>query len=261
MTRKTPGSGEEGQLRLPTLGGLLRELRDARRISREKLAFAAGVSASYITHLENGDRDRPTRSVLAALVDYLDRIAALSDDERRHLLELAGLDVAEIPSADALTVAVTADMRRTLAMQEPNLAAYLDIRWNVLACNGAYAAAFPGLKAGGNVLRWFFGDAAARRVVLEWEAEAALAVQSLRAAIGRHSETEWAVGFLAELAEFTEFRRLWERGGASYGRERLALFLRDADTGATRQVAVQTFRLDAGPYPGLVQYYLGMLVR
>lgn len=260
MARKTPGSGAEGQLRLPTLGGLLRELRDSRRISREKLAFAAGVSASYITHLENGDRDRPTRPVLAALIEYLDRISTLGDDERRHLLELAGLDHAELPEPATLRAAITRDMHRTLAMQEPNLAAYLDIRWNLLACNDAYRAAFPGVEAAGNVLRWLFADPVARRVVLEWEDEAMLAVQSLRAAIGRYAESEWAVGFLAELAEFPEFRRLWERGGASYGRERLAMYLRDPRTGVPRHIAVQTFRLDAGPYPGFVQYYLGMRV-
>ena len=36
----------------PTFGSVLRRLRDERGASRERLAFNAGVSASYVTHLE-----------------------------------------------------------------------------------------------------------------------------------------------------------------------------------------------------------------
>ncbi|MEB3028120.1 helix-turn-helix transcriptional regulator, partial [Streptococcus agalactiae] len=93
-----------------------------RRISREKLAFAAGVSSSYITHLESGDRERPTQVVVEALVRYLHRIEPVTDIERRHLFDLAGLAPVDNPSVEDLRAEINDEMRRTLTLQEPNLA-------------------------------------------------------------------------------------------------------------------------------------------
>ncbi|MFD6455717.1 helix-turn-helix domain-containing protein, partial [Nocardia sp. NPDC060220] len=119
MIPKPSFDGPDGPPKPPTLGGLLRRLRDDRRISREKLAFAAGVSSSYITHLESGDRDRPTHAVIEALVRYLDRIAPVTDIERRHLFDLAGLAPVDNPTVEDLRAEISTEMRRTLALQEP----------------------------------------------------------------------------------------------------------------------------------------------
>ncbi|MFF0543104.1 MmyB family transcriptional regulator [Nocardia thailandica] len=241
----------------PTLGGLLRRLRDERRISREKLAFAAGVSSSYITHLEGGDRDRPTLVVVEALLRYLDRIEPVTEIERRHLFDLAGLSEPGYPTVAELRERITDEMRHGLALQEPNLAAYVDTRWNVLAANDSYARAFPGLLEDVNILRWFFGNPLSRKVMREWEKESALTVHWLRGLLGQDGGADWAGELLDEMAEYPDFRRLWSAGDTVYGRSDAAMLLRDLDTGADFTIVVQLFRVDSVTSPGRIQFYLG----
>lgn len=258
MIPKSTSDGPAGPPKPPTLGGLLRRLRDDRRISREKLAFAAGVSSSYITHLESGDRDHPTRAVLEALVRYLDRITPVSDIERRHLFDLAGLAPVDNPTVEDLRAEISAEMRRTLALQEPDLAAYVDTRWNVLAGNESYDRAFPGLVEDVNILRWFFGNPLSRKVMVEWETESTLTVHWLRGLIGQQGGGDWATDLLDELAQYRDFRRIWDDGDTVYGREHTAMRLCDLHTGEYYTVDVQLFRLDSVAYPGRIQYYLGV---
>lgn len=256
VQRVKPNDFEE--LRPPTFGLLLRRLRDARGVSRERLAFNAGVSASYISHLEKGDRDRPTREVVDALVRYLDRIDPLSAVERRHLLDLAGLGVTEFPTIEQLRAEITADMLRALELHEPNMAAYVDTRWNVLACNRSYAAAFPGLEQDVNILRWFFGNEASRKVMVDWETEVRLTVEWLRGLIASSGDTAWSAEFLAELGRYELFRRLWDEGAVTYGGDRPGMHLRDIVTGRCRMITVQMFRVFCAAYPDQIQIFLGM---
>lgn len=258
MLPKSSSDGPGGPPKPPTLGGLLRRLRDDRRISREKLAFAAGVSSSYITHLESGDRDRPTQAVIEALVRYLDRIAPVSDIERRHLWDLAGLAPVDNPSVEDLRAEINDEMRRALSLQAPNLAAYVDTRWNVLAGNDAYHHAFPGLVEDVNILRWFFGNPLSRKVMVEWEKESTLTVHWLRGQIGQQGGADWAAELLDELAQYPDFRRIWDDGDTVYGREHTAMRLCDLHTGEYYTVDVQLFRLDSVAYPGRIQFYLAV---
>ncbi|MEV6257734.1 helix-turn-helix transcriptional regulator [Nocardia sp. NPDC051911] len=260
MTHRVSGRIDSGRPEPPSFGSMLRRLRDERRVSREKLAFAAGVSASYVAHLESGERARPTMVVVEALVGYLKRVKALTDAERRHLYELAGLSISRSPSIAELCAEITEDMRQALVAQEPGLAGFVDTRWNVLACNRPFARAFPGLVDDMNILRWFFGNPLSRRVIVEWEREAGLMVRWLRGLIGPAAESEWPADLLAELAEYADFRRMWAEGIAVYGRERSAMHFRDNETGTQHAVHVQVFRLDSGNYPGWIQYYLGTSV-
>ncbi|MEV0297890.1 helix-turn-helix transcriptional regulator [Nocardia sp. NPDC050710] len=260
MPRKTTDVGVRNLLQPPTFGGLLRRLRDDRRISREKLAFAAGVSSSYITHLEGGDRDRPTKAVVEALIRYLNRISPLADAERRHLFDLAGLAADSFPSVDDLRAEINDDMRNGLAVHEPNAAGYLDTRWNILSCNDSYAAAFPGLVEDVNVLRWFFGNPLSKRVMVEWEREAMLTVEWLRGLIGQSGDTAWSTELLDELGEFAEFRSMWAAGGTAYGRDRPHMHLRDLESGDCYSLDVQMFRVDSGNHPGRVQFFLGIRI-
>nr|WP_232541515.1 helix-turn-helix transcriptional regulator [Nocardia bovistercoris] len=245
-------------MRPPTLGGLLRKLRDERRISREKLAFAAGVSASYITHLEGGDRDHPTKAVVDALIRYLDRVRPLTGAERRHLFDLAGLPDGGYPAVAEMRAGIGADMRRGLAVHEPNAACYLDTRWNLLSWNRSYAALFPGLVEDGNMLRWLFGNEIAKRVMVEWEREAALAVEWLRGLIGQSGDTAWSAELLRELGAYPEFRAVWAAGGTAYGRDSPHMHLRDPESGTRFGLDVQMFRVDSGAHPGRVQFFLGI---
>ncbi|WP_245717210.1 helix-turn-helix transcriptional regulator [Nocardia jejuensis] len=245
-------------LRPPTFGLLLRKLRDARSVSRERLAFNAGVSASYISHLEKGDRGHPTREVVDALLRYLDRIDPLSAVERRHLLDLAGLGVTDFPTVEQLRTEITEDMRRALDLHEPNLAAYVDTRWNVLACNASYAQAFPGLQQDVNILRWLLGNPLAREVMKDWEEEVRVTVHWLRGLIAGSGDTAWSLEFLSELGRFGLFREMWDEGIAAYGRPRSIMHLNDTIAGRCRAIAVQMFSVFSAAYPNQIQIFLGI---
>lgn len=245
-------------LQPPTLGKLLRKLRDARRVSRERLAFNAGVSTSYITHLENGNRERPTREVIHALVRYLNHIGPLSAVEHRHLLDLAGLGALDYPSVDELRGGITDDMRHALTLHEPNLAAYLDTRWNVLACNDSYARAFPGIVADGNILHWLLGNELSRRAVVEWEQEVRIMVQWLRGLLAGSGDSASAVAFLAELGQYEQFCRVWDEGVPAYGRDRPLLHLRDIPSDRVRTVVVQMFRVESADHSDGMLVFLGI---
>ncbi len=255
---RIPSDDRADEPRPPTLGGLLRKLRDDRRVSRERLGFAAGVSASYITHLESGAREHPTKQVIEALTTFLDRVHPLSDAERRHLFDLAGLHDDTFPDVEELRAGISDDMRAGLAVHGPNPAAFVDIRWNVLACNGSYAATFPGLVEDVSILRWFFGNANSQRVMAEWQREASLTVDWLRGLIGQSGDTAWAGDLLEELGVYPEFRAMWATGGTTYGRDDPRMLLRDIDSGAEYSLAVQMFRVDYGRHPGHIQFFLGI---
>ena len=55
----------------------------------EELAGLAGISVDYLTRLEQGRANSPSEQVVEALV----RALRLSDPEREHLFQLAGLAV------------------------------------------------------------------------------------------------------------------------------------------------------------------------
>ncbi len=249
---------DSDELQPPTFGLLLRRLRDAWGVSRERLAFNAGVSASYISHLEKGDRGHPTREVVDALVRYLDRIDPLSAVERRHLLDLAGLGVSEFPTVEQLRAEITDDMRRALDLHEPNLAAYADTRWNVLACNASYRKAFPGLEEDVNILRWLLGNPLSREVVPEWDEEVRLTVHWLRGLIAGSGDTTWSLDFLSELGQFALFRELWDEGIALYGRPNPTMHVRDTVSGRCSAIAVQMFSVFCAAYPTQIQIFLGI---
>ncbi|UFS93249.1 helix-turn-helix domain-containing protein [Nocardia huaxiensis] len=247
-----------GELEAPTFGNLLRRLRDQRGVSRERLAFNAGVSASYITHLEKGDRGNPTREVVEALSRYLDRLMPLSSSDHRQLIDLAGLDTGEFPEVSELRAAVTTEMRWVLDMHGPNLAAYVDIRGNLLACNDSWDAAFPGATLDGNMLRWFFSSDMAARVLVNWEADVRRTVYWMRGLIGRSGNTDGFLDLLRELGEFPAFRQAWAEGGVEFAPHVWTMHLRNPATGLRRRIVAQAGRLQNAVHPGQVVMVLGL---
>ncbi|MGW4533443.1 helix-turn-helix domain-containing protein [Nocardia sp. NPDC004340] len=246
------------ELEAPTFGNLLRRLRDNRGVSRERLAFNAGVSASYITHLEKGDRGNPTREVVTALTRYLDRLVPLSSEDRRQLDDLSGLGSDQAPSAAELRAVITPEMVRTLDLHSPNMAALLDIRSNLLACNAAWRDAFPGLLPHSNMLRWFFGHELAAKVMVNWESDARLIAGWMRALIGRSGNTEGFTDLIRDLGEFPKFRQAWSDGGVEFAPHVFTLHMRNPITGVRRRILAQTGRIDGAAYPGQLLTVLGL---
>ncbi|MGW2660773.1 helix-turn-helix domain-containing protein [Nocardia tengchongensis] len=255
MTIDARIDNDNGALAVPTLGPVLRAVRDSRKVSRERLAFNAGVSSSYITHLEKGARERPTREVLDAIIRYLDRVVPLSVEERRQLRDLAGLTATGCPPLEELRAAVTPEMRGLL--DQPLPAAITAVGGHVLACNPGWERAFPGTREGVNQFHWLFGCEYARRALVDWEAEVTLSVQAFRVAVGGFGGSETFTELLDELSRYPEFRRIWGGGGVATVPPMWRIRLRDLESGTERTVLVQTGMVHTGPYPGwLVSQYL-----
>jgi len=117
-----------------TVGDLLREWRQRRRLSQLDLANEAEVSARHVSFVETG-RSRPSRELLLHLAEHLD--VPLRD--RNTLLLAAGyaplyaersLETDELrPVRDALA--------QMLAGHEPFPAVVVDRRWDLVSANAA----------------------------------------------------------------------------------------------------------------------------
>ena len=154
----------------PPLGMLLREWREARKLSQLDLALASDMSARHLSCVETG-KARPSRETLA-------RIAVAFDmplRERNALLLAAGY--APEYAEHELETPVLERMRQAveliLAHQEPYPAFVLDRHWNVLMANTAAMRVNQLLMNGresrhGNLLHQVFDPADFRAVIVNW---------------------------------------------------------------------------------------------
>ena len=124
-----------------SLGGLLRDWRQRRRLSQLDLALEAGVSARHLSFLETG-RSRPSREMVLHLSEQLE--VPLRD--RNQLLLAAGFAPAYTEQAlDAPDMAPVRDaLERILKGHEPFPAVVVDRWWDLQAAN-ASVALFTGL--------------------------------------------------------------------------------------------------------------------
>jgi transcriptional regulator with XRE-family HTH domain len=139
----------------PVAAGFPTDRRRAPGLRREELASLAGVTASWLTKLEQGHANAVSADVLAALARGLQ----LNDAERAHLFHLAGYRL----DGAAVDAEVTPALRDLLSELEPNPAYLLDRRWNIVAWNDAEARLFPRLQGwtgdAPNLLKLVFLDA------------------------------------------------------------------------------------------------------
>ncbi|WP_419703658.1 helix-turn-helix domain-containing protein [Promicromonospora sp. NFX87] len=125
-----------------TVGELLRQWRQRRRLSQLDLAIAADVSARHVSLVETG-RSRPSADMVLRLADQLD----VPLRERNRLLLAAGFAprYPERPlDGDALSAARDA-IGRVLSAHEPYPALAFDRRWNILMTNRAVDRFFAGV--------------------------------------------------------------------------------------------------------------------
>lgn len=159
----------------PTLGPLLRDWRQRRRLSQLALALEARVSQRHLSFVESG-RARPSREMVLQLAEAL----GVPLRERNEMLLAAGYApvFAERPLSDPALGAARRAVERVLAAHEPFPALAVDRHWTLLAANRAVgplmAGAAPALLAPPvNVLRLsFHPDGLAPRIVNygEWRA-------------------------------------------------------------------------------------------
>lgn len=256
MEQNEHGTGD-ARVFAPELGRYIQATRLAAKLSQADLAHRSGVTYSYITKLEQGDKTAPTKSILAAVA----RTLRLDDAGRWHMYHLAGLDP-EIESFVAVEdgpIELTRFQRGMLTKLEPDLVAIFDMRWTILACNDSYRRAFPGMMEAGNIMRWYFGAPTAREVLVEWEREAALNVAWFRGLMGQHYPAPWSVRLLRELAQYPDFRRLWSREDhVVFGRaeEDSVMRLRDLATGGTYGIRLDRMQFERERHP--VRCFVGV---
>jgi transcriptional regulator with XRE-family HTH domain len=154
-------------------------------LRREELAALCGVSATWITWLEQG---RP----VSASTKTLARLAAalrLSEAERSYLFRLADKVDPEASIKD-LTVAKTKEVSKLVrVMQTP--AYVLDRQWNAVAWNDQAAQLFlawlgdESPDGERNLLQFMFLQRSAKRFVIDWSERARRLVAEFRAECGR----------------------------------------------------------------------------
>ena len=186
--------------------------RRAAGLRREELALLAGVSADYITRLEQGRAASPSAQVLAALA----RALQLSGAESQHLFTLAGQPP---PAAGHITASLTPGVQRLLDQLDAAVSLY-DAAWNLVAWNPLWAALMgdPSVRRGPdrNVMwRHFAGQPG--RVTHTPQQQAAFeasAVADLRSATARYPEDASLRRLVADLrAVSSRFAALWDARG------------------------------------------------
>ena len=171
------------------------ERRRTPGLRREEVAVLAGVSATWLSYLEQGRDVSPSEQVLLALAGAL----GLGGAERSHLLTLAGAGVTTGATGEPATAAgLDAE---TLVATITSPAYVTDAAYDLLAVNAAALELFTGIVAAdrtdradragteerpANLAVWVLTHPAARAVLLDWEVVARDLVARLRAAVARH---------------------------------------------------------------------------
>jgi transcriptional regulator with XRE-family HTH domain len=118
----------------PSIGPLLREWRERRRLSQLELALDAGVSTRHLSFVETG-RSRPGREMLLRILEQLE----IPFREQNRLLLTSGHAPAfpERSLEDPELLPVRAAVDQILTRHEPYPAVIVDRAWNLVAANSA----------------------------------------------------------------------------------------------------------------------------
>jgi len=174
-------------------------------LRREEVAQLAGLSATWVTWLEQG---RPVTLSVRALASLATALR-LSRAERAYLFELAGKRGPQQAESEAVPAAVLSSVQ---AVSGP--AYLLDRQWNALAWNEAAAGLFVGwLDATSrerNLLRAMFLSPGLQDLAEDWPHRAARLVAEFRAHSIRHAEDAPTRALIEGLiAESPAFRNAW----------------------------------------------------
>ncbi|CAN7431765.1 helix-turn-helix transcriptional regulator [Trinickia sp. LjRoot230] len=181
-----------------TVGEMLREWRQRRRLSQLLLANEAQISTRHLSFVESG-RALPSREMVMHLAERLD----VPLRSRNALLVAAGYAplYRERPLADPQLAAAREAVELVLRAHEPYPALAIDRHWTMIAANGAVAPLLarvaPSLLAAPvNVLRLSLHPQGLAPQIVNWAAWRAHILQRVE----RQAQTS-GDGVLAALAE------------------------------------------------------------
>ncbi len=195
--------------------------RRAPGLRREELALLAGMSADYVTRLEQGRASAPSVQVLTALA----RALRLTGAEREHLFVLAGQPV---PGPGLMPAHLTPGLQRLLDQLSGTPVSVYDAGWTLLACNPLWAALVgdpAGLRGRDRNVLWRHFTGGPGRVTHTADDEPrfeASAVADLRTAAARYPHDTGLHDLVADLrAASPRFAQLWDgRGVGAHERDR-----------------------------------------
>ncbi len=185
-----------------TFGDVLRDWRQARRMSQLELALAAEVSARHVSFLESG-RAEPSRAMTLRLAAALDMPKAAANEA----LRAAGF--AAVYPVLAPNAASLAPVRRAISMtlkaHDPFPGIAINRCWDIIEANDCAKALFAALGAGPNMIEFliFLGDL---DIVANWEETAYLALLRLRSEIAHLGGDARLQGYAARLGGHPRLR-------------------------------------------------------
>jgi transcriptional regulator with XRE-family HTH domain len=196
-----------------SVGTLLRQWRERRRMSQLALALEAEISSRHLSFMETG-RSRPSREMVLLLAEVLD----VPPRARNDLLAAAGY--APIYRESRLDAPEMAQFRRALdfllRQQEPYPAIVLDRYWNVLLANdgtdrfmGLFLDSEVAASLGPpNAMRLICHPQALRPCIVNWEATAAALIQWLHRDLLRSADAGIQL-LLDELLAYPDVPHNW----------------------------------------------------
>ncbi len=195
----------------PAMAGLsVNGPRRAAGLRREELAMLAGLSADYVTRLEQGRSAHPSAQVLAALA----RALQLSSDEQDYLFRLAGQPE---PAPGRISARITPGVQRLLRRLDDIPVGVYDAAWTLVAWNQTWAALMgdPSAQRGRdrNLLWRYFTGQPGRVRHSEQQAAAfeAEAVADLRGAAARYPDDDSLRRLVDDLRRASaRFAELWQ---------------------------------------------------
>jgi transcriptional regulator with XRE-family HTH domain len=193
--------------------------RRASGLRREELAGLAGISADYLTRLEQGRATSPS----AQVVESLARALRVSDAERDLLYRLAGHAA---PGRDVVPSRISASVQRLLDRLANTPVAVYDASWTLLMANAPYDALMGETSTWRGIERnavWRNLAGPGTRTVHTREQQAELEaglVADLRLTAARYPSDRTLRRLVSELAARSpRFASLWDGDDPAPGRE------------------------------------------
>ncbi|AMM21544.1 hypothetical protein AX769_17100 [Frondihabitans sp. PAMC 28766] len=214
-------------------------------MTRQAPRPVAGVSADYLTRIEQGRERHPSAQIL----DGLARGLQLDEDARRHLFALA--DLVAPGRGHRPRGTVSPELLQLLDAWPATPAMILTPTLDVLARNALARALYSGFIADDNLLRMTFLDPEGRRFYVDWDRAAEASVANLRAASVADPDDPALVALLDELtAGSSDFAGLWH---SVRGKTHEAKAFHHAAVGSLT-LSYQAFDVSSAPGQQLVVY-------
>lgn len=215
-------------------------------LRREEVAYRAGVSITWYTHLEQGRDVGASAQVLDCIASALN----LDETSRLHMYHLAE----RAPAGQESDVASAASPASNALVDalEPNPAMVINNCWDILVWNRSAAALMvdPGTVSVGNrnVLWLLFVNPRMRELYDSWQDEARRMLGVFRAIAGPHIIDSRVAELVRGLtAESPEFRAWWPRQDVQHFQSRQHRLVHPR----TGPIKVRDAMLDVAGSPGV----------